>query len=94
MKKYILIFSALLSFDALADDTPPMSGSCAKANTDSTCTWSFDISTNTLTISGTGQMEDYVPKINIDVTHSSSTAPGQDTLIQLQILKCRTEYLL
>ncbi len=81
MKKYILIFGALLSFHVLADDNPPMSGSCAKANTDSTCMWSFDPSSGTLTISGAGQMEDY--PILYDATHNEATSPWKSHLASI-----------
>ncbi|MBP5616116.1 MAG: leucine-rich repeat domain-containing protein, partial [Alphaproteobacteria bacterium] len=56
---------AVLACRTYAQEATPTSGSCAKAGTDSTCEWSYDASTKTLTISGTGQMESYVSEGNI-----------------------------
>ena len=56
MKKIILILGIIASFNAQATD----SGSCASENTDSTCTWNYNSETKTLTISGAGDMADYL----------------------------------
>lgn len=88
MKKWVFVLSGVLfiSFDVLADDAPETSGSCAKANTGSTCTWSFDASSNTLTISGQGQMGNYVPE-NLATADMSSTAPWKAYINQIENIK-------
>ena len=89
MKKWFFVLSVVLftSFDVLADDAPETSGSCAKANTDSTCTWSFDASSNTLTISGQGQMGDYESE-NLGSSYlSTSTVPWKEYLSQIENIK-------
>ena len=53
MKKWVLIFGLVLSFNAMADEL-----TCA-GDENSTCEWSYDESTHTLTITGTGKMKDY-----------------------------------
>ena len=89
MKKWVFVLSVVLftSFDVLADDAPKTSGSCAKANTDSICTWSFDASSNTLTISGQGQMGDYEPENAAGSDILYSTAPWKEYLSQIENIK-------
>ena len=77
MKYRQFIFALMLS-TALGLANVYAGGSCAKANTDSTCMWSFDPSSGTLTISGAGQMEDY--PILYDATHDEATSPWKSHL--------------
>lgn len=53
-----LLLSILCSIQTYAQQNPT-SGSCAKEGTDSTCQWSYDGTSQTLTITGTGAMADY-----------------------------------
>ena len=57
MRKVAIILG-ILAFPAFADDLPT-SGSCAPLDSDSTCAWSFDADTNTLSITGQGKMANY-----------------------------------
>lgn len=54
----VLSIVALCAMCAHAQQTQT-SGSCAKENTNSTCTWSYDTTSKTLTITGSGAMADY-----------------------------------
>lgn len=61
MKKYVLVLGLLASFSSFADNEVARvtSGSCAPAETDSTCAWNYDVTTNTLSFTGNGAMIDY-----------------------------------
>ncbi|MBR1915449.1 MAG: leucine-rich repeat domain-containing protein [Alphaproteobacteria bacterium] len=59
MKKWVLIFGLVLSFNAMADEL-----TCA-GDENSTCVWSYDESTHTLTITGEGAMKDFGPNTSV-----------------------------
>ncbi|MBR6327972.1 MAG: leucine-rich repeat domain-containing protein [Alphaproteobacteria bacterium] len=82
-KRMFLFWTAVLAVFACsihAQEATPTSGSCAKAGTDSTCAWSYDTSTKTLTISGTGQMESYF----VCCEQNSNEAPWSAYATQLK----------
>ena len=63
--KYVLVILILISMTTLSfnvcseDGNSPVSGSCAASGEGNTCHWEYDSSTNTLTISGKGKMDDF-----------------------------------
>jgi len=58
MRKWIFVLTMFCTFHVHAQQNLT-SGSCAKENTDSSCEWSYDSNTRTLTITGIGAMADY-----------------------------------
>ena len=59
MKKCIYLLASIFYItSAHAEEAVPTSGSCA-GDTDSTCAWSFDASTGTLSITGSGKMQNW-----------------------------------
>ena len=67
MKKWIFVLGLVLSFNVYAQT----SGSCAANGAGNTCAWSYDALTNTLTISGEGEMKNY----NYSPSDATSEAP-------------------
>jgi|GEM_PF-2629740 len=67
MGKWIFVLGLVLSFNVYAQT----SGSCAANGAGNTCSWSYDALTNTLTISGEGEMKNY----NYSPSDATSGAP-------------------
>jgi len=78
MKKCFALILALILMLAMGSalaDSAPTGGYCGAEGDGTNATWSFDASTGTLTISGTGAMVDYSDKKDNDSGVWYSTAP-------------------
>ncbi len=75
----LVVTLALLPATALAAD--PTSGSCG-----GTATWSYDASTKTLTISGTGAMDDYYKSYYDDYHDTNLISPWNSFAAEIQTI--------